>query len=129
MVAKEGLAAMRALLTKSEQNALNDFLLYLQSNFAKQVKEIALFGSKARGDSSCDSDVDVLIILANEDRLLRREILKQAARFSLKYDILLSPRVIGAERWRQMQGFSLYKNIRREAKQLSLAESAFFSGG
>ena len=108
---------------------MNDLVQYLQSNFVEQVKEFALFGSKPRGDSSRDSDVDVLIILANEDRPLSREILKQAARLSLKYDILLSPRVIGAERWRQMQGFSLYKNIWNEAKQLSLAESAFFSGG
>jgi predicted nucleotidyltransferase len=65
-------------------------------------------GSKTRGDSKQDSDIDVLVILTHEDRELRREILKQAARFSLKYDVLLSPRVIGAERWEKMRGFSLY---------------------
>jgi len=110
-------------LTAAEQRALQEFVQYLQLHFAKQVKRMALFGSKARGDSGRDSDIDVLIILASEDRPLRREILRQAARFSLKYDVLLSPRVIGVERWEQMQGFSLYQNVQREATGLPMIES------
>jgi len=110
----------RITLTTAEQRALQEFAQYLQLHFTKQVKRIALFGSKARGDSGRDSDIDVLIILASEDRPLRREILKQAARLSLKYDVLLSPRVIGVERWEQMQGFSLYQNVQREATRLPI---------
>ena len=111
-------------LTAAEQSALKEFVAYLQSHFAMKVRRLSLFGSKARGDSTHDSDIDVLVILSEEDRQIRREILIQAARLSLKYDVLLSPRVIGEERWEQMKHFSLYRNVQREAKRLPLSEMA-----
>lgn len=113
---------INAKLTASEQSALQEFVAYLQKHLPNKVKRVALFGSKARGDSGQDSDLDVLVILRDEDRQLRREILLQAARLSLKYDVLLSPRVIGEERWEQMRGFSLYQNVQREAMSLSMTE-------
>ena len=109
-------------LTRIEQQALQDFVRYLRETNPEQVQRVALFGSKARGDSQRDSDIDILVILSQEDRPLRRIILKQAARISLAYDVLLSPRVIGAERWSQMRGFSLYSNVAREAAGLELVE-------
>ncbi len=112
----------KAKLTPSEQKALQEFIEYLRRDAAKQLEFVALFGSKARGDSRQDSDIDVLVILREEDRRLRRKILIEAARLSLKYDVLLSPRVIGAERWEQMRRFSLYQNVQREAVSLSMAE-------
>ena len=107
-------------LTPLEQQALQKFVNYLQKTVPDKVKAVALFGSKARGDSQSDSDTDVLVILAQEDRQLRRAILKQAARISLEYDVLLSPRVIGAERWEQMRGFALYRNVVHEATGLGI---------
>ena len=107
-----------AHLTPQEKQALQEFANYLRVHFGTDVQSIALFGSKARGDSHSDSDVDVLVILRSEDRQARREILKQAARLSLKYDILLSPRVIGTQRWAQMRGFSFYQNVQQEAISL-----------
>ena len=111
-----------AELTVSERRALREFVEYLHKHIESQVKHVALFGSKARGDSGRDSDIDVLIILREENRQLRREILIQAARLSLKHDVFLSPRVIGAERWEQMRGFSLYQNVQREATSLPMGE-------
>ncbi len=107
-------------LKPQELQAVQKYVNYLQKTIPEQVKVVALFGSKARGDSQRDSDIDVLVILAQEDRQLRRVILKQAARISLEYDVLLSPRVIGAERWEQMRGFSLYRNVVREATGLGI---------
>ena len=115
---------MDLALTAAEQSALREFVMYLQSHFAMKVRQISLFGSKARGDSTHDSDMDVLIILAEENRQIRREILVQAARLSLEYDVLLSPRVIGEDRWEQMKHFSLYRNVQREARSLSVSEMA-----
>lgn len=111
---------MKFDLATSDQRALEEFVEYLQKSIPDRVETIALFGSKARGDSQQDSDIDVLVILSEEDRELRREILKQAARFSLEYDVLLSPRIIGAERWEKMRGFSLYQNVQQEATGLEL---------
>jgi len=107
-------------LATSDQQALQEFVAYLQRSMPDKVEFLALFGSKARGDSQQGSDIDVLVILVEEDRELRRKILKRAARFSLAYDVLLSPRVIGAERWEKMRGFSLYQNVQQEAAGLEM---------
>ena len=109
-------------LATPDQQALREFVAYLYQSLPGKVERVALFGSKARGDSLPDSDIDVLVILSQEDRELRREILRQAARFSLDHDVLLSPRVIGAERWERMRGFSLYQNVLRDAASLGIVE-------
>ncbi len=107
-------------LASLDQQALQQFVAYLYNTVSGEVKHIALFGSKARGDSQRGSDIDVLVILQSEDRELRRKIIRQAARISLEYDVLLSPRVIGAERWNEMRGFSLYQNVEKEAADLEI---------
>ena len=107
-------------LATTDQQALQEFVRYLYQSIPEQIEFIALFGSKARGDSQKESDIDVLVILAEENGELRREILKRAARFSLQYDVLLSPRVIGVKRWEEMRGFSIYQNVQQEAAGLEI---------
>ena len=114
------MAVKKENLALSDQKALREFVMYLHGSIPEKIKLVVLFGSKARGESKQDSDIDVLVILTQEDRELRRKILKQAARFSLEYDVLLSPRVIGVERWEEMRGFSLYQNIERDATSLGI---------
>jgi predicted nucleotidyltransferase len=113
-------AVNQVRLADRDQRALQDFVAYLRQTFIDQIVFMALFGSKARGDSKQGSDIDVLVILSREDRELRREILRQAARVSLKYDVILSPRVIGAARWDEMRGFSLYENVQQDAAGLDI---------
>lgn len=108
-----------ATLEKPELEALQSFFRRLQHSFPGQIRQVFLFGSKARGESDANSDVDVLIITNQDDRSLRREIIDIASDLSLEYDILLSPRVIGLERWQARQGFSFYRNIARDALPLT----------
>jgi hypothetical protein len=56
-----------------------------------------------------------MVIINKDDRLLRRGIIDIASDLSLEYGILLSPRVIGEQRWKTRQNFSLYRNITRDA--------------
>ncbi|MBN1148613.1 MAG: nucleotidyltransferase domain-containing protein [Anaerolineales bacterium] len=112
----------KPIITSQEQQALQAFITFLQQSISNKIVTVALFGSKARGDSQPDSDLDVLVILNQEDRELRRSILKQAARISLNYDVLLSPRIIGMERWKEMRGFSLYRNIIQDATGVDIVE-------
>jgi len=120
MAAGGRLVVNRRDLTINERQALQAFVFYLQQSIPDKLEFMALFGSKARGDSQVDSDIDVLVILSNENRQLRRGILKQAARFSLEFDVLLSPRVMGVERWEEMRGFSFYENFQLEAAGLEI---------
>jgi len=106
-------------LSQSEQRALQTFVRKLNQAYPRQIHQVMLFGSKARGDSDVDSDVDVLIIINQDDRSIRREIIDIASDLSLEHDILLSPRVISKNKWEARRGFSIYQNIARDAKTIS----------
>jgi len=103
-------------LTTRERHAVQAFLQRLHLDFGQTVQQTILFGSKARGDSGPDSDIDILIIADQESWPLRDGISAIAADVSLEYDVLIGPRVIGQERWQRMaqEGFSLYENVTRE---------------
>ncbi len=112
-------------LSFAERQALQEFATYLHTHWRQEVLSAALFGSKARGDSHPGSDIDVLVITVHEDRHTRGEILRIAAQISLKYDLILSPRVIGKPRWEKMRSFSLYRNIQQEAIPLDALTGSF----
>ena len=57
-----------------------------------KLDRVILFGSYARGDYDEESDVDILILVKEMPTLKEKEkIIKIASRYSLKYDILISP--------------------------------------
>ncbi len=121
-MAKTGKLDLKATsLSQAEVNALEAFVRRVQESFPDQILQISLFGSKARGEGDPDSDVDVLVIINQYDRSLRRKIIDLSSDLSLEYDVLLSPRVIGLQRWQNRQGFSLYRNIAREALPISMS--------
>ena len=107
------------ILSSNERQALREFLRYLQTALPAHLVRVALFGSKARNSSRPESDLDVLVILDRDDRALRREILAEASHLSMQYDLLLSPRVIGRQRWERLRDFSLYRNVTRDALDLA----------
>lgn len=109
-------------LTTRERAAVQAFLQRLLHSYHQIVQRTVLFGSKARGDSEPDSDIDILIIVKEESWPLRDAISAIAARVSLEYGVLIGPRVIGWQRWHRMQRerFSLYENVDREGIPLFL---------
>lgn len=70
-------------LTEREKAALNDFLTRLEKEYADQVRDVILFGSKARGDGHPESDIDLLVVLEKPTK-------EQTDRvYDITYDILL----------------------------------------
>lgn len=110
-------------LTSREGEAIQSFLQRLRHAYGDLIRKTVLFGSKARGDSEPESDIDILIIVAEESWALRDDISRIAAQESLAYDVLIGPRVIGLNRWRRMASdrFALYENISKEGLTLTLA--------
>jgi len=51
------------MLPVAEIRALRILVQLLQSRFDTQLYDVILFGSKARGEATSESDIDVLIIL------------------------------------------------------------------
>jgi len=110
-----------AHLTEKERQAVQVFVQRLHERFRGEILQVALFGSKARGDSGPWSDIDILTVVREESWSLRGEVSTLAADVSLEYDVLIGPRVIGLERWERMKrdGFSLYRNIAIEGIPLA----------
>lgn len=112
---------MKQRLQPNDQRAVSEFVDLLQRHHQERVLQTVLFGSKARGDSTPWSDIDILIIVGQEDWRLSHAISDLAADVSLEYDVLIAPRVIGRERWERMTDlrFGLYRNIVAEGIPLS----------
>lgn len=107
-------------ITKTENTALRTFIQRVLDELDAQVSQVILFGSKARGDSNADSDVDVLILASEENRRLQERVNIIASQISLDFDILFNPLLIAETRWRQMsrERFSVCRNVERDGVTL-----------
>lgn len=113
---------LSARLTSYEQEAIESFLTRVQIDHPGRVFQAILFGSKARGDSHPDSDIDVLLVVDSDEWRFQHAISDIASDVSLEYGVLIGPRVIGQANWEEMaQGrFSLHENVSREGIPLTL---------
>lgn len=103
-------------LEPHEWAALQSFIQAIQVNYQNQVQMVVLFGSKARGDDSPESDIDVLVVLRNGDWRLRDTMRILGARVSLEHDVLLSIRAVSLDKWAELARyqFPLYRAIQAE---------------
>jgi predicted nucleotidyltransferase len=112
---------LASLLSPDERRAVTEFTKRVYQHFPGRIEQMALFGSKARGDSRPWSDIDILIVADNGDWRFQHAISTLASRVSLEYDVLISPRVIEQERWDRMKRrrFGLYQNVIAESIPLT----------
>ena len=89
-------------LSSNDIKAVEIFVKRLLSEFGPDVIDVRLYGSKARDEAAADSDLDLLVLVHRPDYALKHAILWLAAEVSLAWDVLLSPRVIPYDAWRQM---------------------------
>jgi len=76
-------------LTSNELAALRKLKDALACNF--RLIELRLFGSKARGDSDKESDIDVLVVLENYDWEIEKAVSRLCFDINLEYSVLLVP--------------------------------------
>jgi predicted nucleotidyltransferase len=119
MAEKRELALINLSLSLNEEKALLAFDQILAEKYGDTIRQVSLFGSKARGDDDVDSDIDILVIIDRDDRVIRREIIDIASDLSVEYDLLLSPRVIGEQRWKEHRDFMIYRQIITDAVPIS----------
>ena len=118
MVATEQLPVQ---LNPTEKTALQRFLTSLQGKYGQIINRVILFGSKARGDSNPDSDIDLLILTEIENWSIRNDIWRIAARLELSYDVIFNIQIIAIQRWQSMGdgGFSLHQRVSQEGILIS----------
>lgn len=111
-------------LAPNELSALVEFVRRLREKFAERIAHVWLFGSKARGDSGPESDIDLLVVTRADGWEFEKQVNRLALDVDLSYDVVLSDHMIDIDRFRQMAARQepLYKNIQREGIDLWTTE-------
>lgn len=114
-------AASLSQLAPNDQTAVEEYVRLIRSRYPDRILAIVLFGSKARGDSDEESDIDLLILVDAEDVEFRNELWHIASDVSLEHNVVLSPRVFGQERWAETRRIRmpLYRAVKTEGIPLT----------
>ncbi len=86
-------------LTPAERRALVDFVAGVRARLGRRTERLVLFGSRARGEGHEESDLDVLVLVADRTRS------DQLAVYDAAYDVWdaggidVSPLVRSPEAW------------------------------
>ena len=76
-------------ISPNEKEALQALGTLLQREY--QLSDFRLYGSKAKGSDSQDSDLDVMIVLEDSSPLLESQIDDLIFEINLKYDCFITP--------------------------------------
>lgn len=102
-------------LKDNERNALQELKTRLPQLFPDV--EIILYGSKARGDSDEESDIDLLILIGSQVNTgIEEEITKITFDIELKYDVVFGKIIENNDFWNSplANAMPLHWNIDRE---------------
>jgi predicted nucleotidyltransferase len=122
MTMREAIASQPSLaglkhLTGQEKAALSEFVARLREKYADEVVLVMLFGSKVRGDFDEESDLDVLVVVAGNDRWpYWREITDLTSDLLLDYEVNVSALVFDEEhyQWLRKHRAPIYDNTTRK---------------
>jgi len=107
-------------LTNQERQTALTFVEKIRQNFDGQLISAILFGSRARGEATADSDMDILVIMFTANPETREAIHHLAVEVWLEYGIYLCPLVRSEAHWRKLAELQtqLHKNICRDGIDL-----------
>jgi predicted nucleotidyltransferase len=92
-----------------------DFLLQeLRQQLGPHLRQVILFGSRARGDSSPDSDYDCLLVMDQLPPTTEAVIGDITGKFLYQYDVLLSLFPVLEKQYQQKIYDPFLMNIRKE---------------
>lgn len=89
----------------------------MQRLFYGQQIEVKLYGSKARGKGTKDSDLDVLVIIPADDWHLSDRVYEVATDLLLESGVLISPKTISLNRFELLleEGAPFLTNVIQDA--------------
>ncbi len=101
-------------LNENEKKAVETLKNKLKARF--DVRDMRLFGSKVRGQTGPDSDVDIMIELAKRSPEIESEIDDITFEVNLRNDSFITTIVFGQDELQQgpMKESPIYKTIRKE---------------
>lgn len=108
------------VLQPTERAAIQAFVTRLSEQCGDRIVRVYLFGSKARGDSGPDSDIDLLIVSEVDDWQFQKRVFGLASAVDLEYDVLLNMHLVARERWEDFahRRAALWLNVQRDGIQV-----------
>ncbi|ODS34350.1 MAG: nucleotidyltransferase [Candidatus Scalindua rubra] len=88
----------RLKLTKSEKDALSNLITDIKSSWPDA--KLKIFGSKVKGVSDEESDLDILIVLpCDVTEETRRQIIHKVFEINLAFESNISPLIMAEKEW------------------------------
>lgn len=95
-----------------------EFSNIVKRHLKNRLKKIILFGSRARGDYSNNSDYDFLVLTDKRDDKTKEYILEICIDILNKYDTLVSFILCDEKEWARKKKFPIGLNILKEGIEL-----------
>jgi predicted nucleotidyltransferase len=107
-------------LSERESGALQAYVSAAQARFGPQLVEVLLFGSKARGEASPSSDVDIVVILARPTAQDLSDVRGLGFDVLLSHGVYLSVRAISRQAWQTLATMQsmFHRNVLRDGISL-----------
>ena len=92
---------MSMKLTSEEQAWLGAYRQAVAQQFPGLIRQIIIFGSKARGTATEDSDLDLLVVITGGDWRLKDAVTQPGYSLAIDKDVVPSIMVYTEEEWEQ----------------------------
>lgn len=101
-------------LKENEKEALLTLKDFLTTNFG--LLDFRIFGSKIRGKSTLESDIDVMIVLEKTNPKIESQIDDTVFRINLEYDCFISTIIFNRKELKEgpLEESPIYKSIKKE---------------
>lgn len=100
-------------ITERESKAIAEYERLLLSKFSNRIKELMLFGSKARGTANRNSDIDILVVITKNSKSIRKDIAALTHEPIARFEVEISPIVIEEDELKEWSPFTAH--IKKDA--------------
>ena len=107
-------------LCEPERAALAEYVALLREKYPRQIARVILFGSKARGEGTDESDLDVLVVLKNGDARLAGQVSSEANAPGYEHNLVIAAMAWTGEEFetRRKRREPIYRSIISEGIDL-----------